>query len=255
MAPDPGVSPEGMTSEFNAAVQKIKDSIEKAKSEFSKIVGHVKKWAWVLGAAALWWIKNKLDSVKHAAEQLLEKEQYFVEHAGGVPSLILMAFKWLTVVQKPASGIGGQIPNGGNNLVYWKGEAADVFGKKIPFQQNASNDMATKADFISTWLFTIAKANVEYAVKLAENLSMLVGHLVQAAIDAEGVFTVLEAVNALADAVGSLVENALNILIGIANNLVDALKNMRDATAAIDNLANLPGPPAGTWPQAVNVPA
>lgn len=253
MAPDPGVSPEGMTSEFQKAVNTIKECIERVKDEFSKLVGNIKKWAWMLGAPVVWWIKNKLDDVRNGAEKLLEKAQYLVEHAGGVPSLILMAFRWLTVVQKPASSIGGQIPVSEDMLVYWEGQASDLYNKKAGFQQNAANDMATKADFISGWLFTIAKANVEYAVKLSENISMLVGQIAQAAVDAAGVFTVLEAVNALADAVGSLVENALNMLFNIANNLVDALKNMRDANASIDNLSNLSGPPAGTWPQAVRV--
>jgi methyl-accepting chemotaxis protein len=255
MAPDPNVSPEGMTSEFNKAVENIKQCIQRTRDEFDKLVGNIKKWAWALSAPIILWIKNRLEELKANAEKLLEKAVWVVEHAGGIPSLILMAFRWLTVVQKPASSIGGQIVATDDMLVYWEGQAADLYAKKIPIQQLAANDMATKADFISTWLFTIAKANVEYAVKLSENISMLVGEIAQAAIDAAGVFTILEAVNTVAGAAGSLIENALNVLFNIANNLVDALKNMRDANSSMNNLSNLPGPPAGTWPQAVRVPA
>ena len=48
-------------------------------------------------------------------------------------------------------------------------------------------------------------------------------------------------------------EKALNQLFGIATRVVDLLKNARDASASINNVEKLVGPPAGTWPQAVNV--
>jgi hypothetical protein len=252
VAPEPGANPDAMTSEFEGAIRRIGESIAEAVKGFNDLIGDIKKWAWALGAPVMLWIKNKMDDVREGLQKLIEKVQWVVEHAGGVPSLIITSFKWLSMVQTPASLIAGQIGNKDLMLSYWEGQAATVYGERSTAQAAAATDMATKADFISTWLFTIAKGNVEYAVKAAENISMLAGELTQAAIDAGGVLTILEAVNTLAGAVGSLVENALNMLFNIANQVVDALQKMRDVNASMGNKAAMTGP-GGTWPQAVNV--
>lgn len=251
MAPDPGVTPEAITAQFNNALETVRRGITECVNAFNKIVKEVNSKRFVLGAAMLW-IKNKLEDLQTAMRKLIDKAKYLVEHAAPVVSLILTAFDWLSDVQKPASAVAGQLPVKGDMLVYWKGEAAQAYDNKLSFQQGAASDMAAKADFISTWLFSIAKANVEYAVKVAENVSLMAGKIAQAAIDAGSVFGIIEAVNAVAEAVGQLVENALNLLINLANRVVDLLKNARDATAVINNTEKLPGPPAGSWPQAVN---
>lgn len=253
MAPEAGVTPEGITGDFNDAIDTVRDGVEKAVDSFEKLVDEINGKAWLIGPALMLWIKNKLDDVRENAKKLIEKAQYLLEHSTPVLSLIITSFKWLEVGQNPASSIAGTIPVKGDMLVYWKGEAADAYNNKLPFQQGAASDMATKSDFISTWLFTIVKANVEYATKVAENISLVAGAIAQAAVDAASVFGVIEAINAVAGAVGGIVENALNLLFGIANRVVDLLKNARDASASINNVEKLAGPPAGTWPQAVVV--
>ena len=255
MAPDPGVTPESITQQFNASIESSNSGIDKIIEGFNNLVEEVKDKAWLLGGAILLWMKSKLDDVREAIKKLIEKAKYMIKHSTPIVSLILTSFDWLTDVQNPASAAAGRVPVKGDKLVYWKGEAADAYTNKLPFQQGAASDMATKADFISTWLFTIAKANVEYAVKMAENISLVAGEIVQAAVDAASVFGIIEAINAVAGAVGSLVENALNALFDIANRVVDLLKNARDASASINNVEKLVGPPSGTWPQAVNVHA
>ena len=251
MAPDPGSSPDAMSAAFNDALETIREGIDQAVDGFNLLVLQVQKWAWALGPSMLW-IKGKLDQVRDAVAKMIEKVKWVLEHSAGVPSLIITAFKWLSMVQTPTSTIAGQIGNKDLMLAYWQGQAATVYTERGVIQRAAANDMATKADFISTWLFTIAKSNVEYAVKGAENISMLAGKLLQAAIDAGGVLTLLEAVNTLAGAVGSLVEDAMNMLFGIANELVSALQKLRDVNASMGNKAAMSGP-NGTWPQAVNV--
>ncbi|GGQ83126.1 hypothetical protein [Couchioplanes azureus] len=220
---------------------------------FNRLVGEINEKRWLLGGAVLLWVKEKLEGAQEGLRKIVEKAQYVVEHSTPVVSLILTSFDWLNQVQKPASGAAGRVPVKGDKLVYWKGQAADAYNAKLSFQQAAASDMATKADFISTWLFTIAKANVDYAVKMGEYVSLIAGAITQAAVDAASVFGIIEAINAVADAAGDLVEKALNQLFNIANRVVDLLKNARDATASINNVEKLSGPPVGTWPQAVNV--
>jgi len=240
-----------MTAEFEKAVRDISESITKAVTGFNTLVGKINDKAWALGGSMLW-IKHKLDGVRDNLKKLIEKVKWVVEHAGGVPSLIITSFKWLSLVQTPTSSIAGRIGTKDVVLVKWQGDAATVYTERIVGQQNACTDLATKADFISTWLFTIAKGNVEYAVKAAENISLMAGEMAQAAIDAAGVFTMLEAVNTLAGLCGTRVENALNMLFDIANKLVDTWQKMRDVNASMGNKAAWTGP-GGSWPQAVNV--
>lgn len=253
MAPGPGITPEGLTSEFSRSIDQVKTGIQQIIDGFNKLVGEISGKAWLLGAGAMLWIKHKLDDARTGLQTIVDKARYLIDHSTPVVSLILTSFDWLSQVQHPASAAAGRVPVKGDKLVYWKGEAADAYNGKIPFQQAAAGDMATKADFISTWLFTIAKANVEYAVKTAEYISLIAGAITQAAADAASVFGIIEAINAVADAAGALVEKALNQLFSIATRVVDLLKNARDASASINNVEKLVGPPVGTWPQAVNV--
>jgi hypothetical protein len=253
MAPDPAITPEALTAEFRRAVEQSRNGVQQIIDGFNQLVGEINDKRWLLGAAVLLWIKHKLDGAREGLQKIIEKAQYLVDHSTPVVSLILTSFDWLNQVQKPASAAAGRVPVKGDKLVYWKGEAADAYNAKIPFQQAAAGDMATKADFISTWLFTVAKANVDYAVKMGEYISLIVGAVSQAAVDAASVFGIIEAINAVADAAGALVEKALNQLFSIASRVVDLLKNARDATASINNVEKLVGPPAGTWPRAVNV--
>lgn len=253
MAPGPGITPEGLTSEFNRSIEQVRTGVQQIMDGFDRLIEEIRDKAWLIGAGLMLWIKQKLDGARAGLQTIIKKAQYLIDHSTPVVSLILTSFDWLSDVQKPASAAAGRIPVKGDKLGYWKGEASDAYGRKIPFQQGAASDMATKADFISTWLFTIAKANVDYAVKTAEYISLIAGKVTQAAVDAASVFGIIEAINAVADAAGSIVEKALNQLFGIANRVVDLLKNARDASASINNLEKLSGPPAGTWPQAVNI--
>jgi hypothetical protein len=253
MAPDPAITPEALTAEFRRAIEQTRTGIQQIIDGFNTLVDEVNDKRWLLGAAVLLWIKEKLDGARDGLQTIIDKARYLVEHSTPVVSLILTSFDWLNHVQQPASAAAGRIPVKGDKLVYWKGPAAEAYQAKIGFQQAAAADMAGKADFISTWLFTIAKANVDYAVKMGEYIALIVGAVTQAAIDAASVFGIIEAINAVADAAGTLVEKALNQLFGIANRVVDLLKNARDAAASINNVEKLAGPPAGTWPQAVNL--
>lgn len=253
MAPEPGITPDALTAEFRRSIDQVSVGVRQIIDGYNQLIEEIRDKRWLLGGPALLWIKGRITEVHTHLQKIVAKAEYLIEHSTPVVSLIITSFDWLDQVQKPASAVAGRVPVKDDKLVYWKGEAAEAYAGKLPFQQAAATDMATKADFISTWLFTLAKANIEYAVKTAEYVSLVAGTIAQAAVDAASVFGIIEAINAVADAVGDIVEKALNQLFGIATRVVDLLKNARDATASINNIEKLAGPPAGTWPQAVNV--
>jgi hypothetical protein len=217
-------------------------------SGFNDLVRAVNKHLWILGAAGILWIKHKLEQVRDSAQKLIDKARYMIEHSTPILSLILTSFDWISQVQRPASDVAARLPVATDNLVYWSGGAADAYNNKLGPQKDAASDVVLKADFISAWLFSIAQTNVDYVVKMAEVVSLLAGKITQAAVDAGSVFGVIEAINAVASAAGDIVERGLNTLFGIASRLVALLKNVRDASASINNHEKLPG---GAWPQAV----
>ncbi|GLY99333.1 hypothetical protein [Actinoplanes sp. NBRC 103695] len=253
MPPDAGLSPDAMTAEFRRAIEQARTGIGQIVESFNSIVEKVHDWGLLAGGAVLLWAKEKLDEFRTKLVELVGKAQHMVEHSTPIVSLIITSFEWLERVQKPATGVAGQIAVKGDRLVYWKGAAAETYGAKLPFQQAATSDMAAKADFISTWLFTIAKANVDYARSLGSYVSEIAGGLISAAATATTVIGIPWAIDQLAKIVGGLVTKALDDTMNMASRLVEVLKSARDAKASVNNVEKLAGPPVGTWPQAVNV--
>src|SRR5215216_4464984 len=102
----------------------IRGSVRDMVDKFNGIVAQVKKWAWLLGAATLWWIRNKLDQVRHAIQQLIEKVKYALEHQVPVISLFVSSFSWLGTVMTPLSEISSKTTTKESvNLSNWTGAA------------------------------------------------------------------------------------------------------------------------------------
>jgi hypothetical protein len=244
----PTVDLESVRAAFYQGVEDARKGVGLLVSGFNDLVHAVNKHLWLLGAAGVLWIRHKLEQVRDAAQKLVEKARHMIDHSTPIVSLILTSFDWISQVQKPASDAAARIPVTTDNLVYWSGGAAQAYTNKTGPQKDAASDVVAKADFISTWLFSIAQTNVDYVVKMAEIVSLLANKITQAAVDAASVFGVIEAINAVAGAAGDIVERGLNTLFGIASRLVALLKNVRDASSSINNHEKLPG---GAWPQAV----
>lgn len=248
MAPPPGSATE-YTEPFNKAFDQINEGIKKCVDAFNSLVGKVKKWAWLLGAAALWWIKRSLDKARQALQDIMAKIKYALEHQTPVISLMNISFDWVTKVRTPISELSFPTTKPRNeNLYKWSGDASSSYNAKAGQQKGAVDDCVAKSEFISQWLFKIAKSNVDYAAKLAEIVTGLAGKFAQALIDAGGVITIPWAVDTLASAVGDIVSKGLNLLVNIAQRLVEALGNVRDLTSHAGDHSKLPG---GKWPEAV----
>ncbi|HCT77008.1 MAG TPA: hypothetical protein DGT23_10545 [Micromonosporaceae bacterium] len=248
MAPPAG-SPSEYTEPFNKAFTQMNEGIKNCVDGFNALVNKVKKWAWLLGAAALLWIKNSLDKARKALEDIMAKLKYALEHQTPVISLMIISFDWIYKVKTPVSELSFTCTKPVNeNLTKWTGDAASSYNTKATQQKGAVDDCVAKAEYISQWLFKVAKGNVEFATELAKIITGLAGKFAQALVDASGVVTIPWAIDTLGEAVGDLVTSGLNILLEVGNRLVDALGAVRDLAGAAGDHSKLPG---GKWPEAV----
>lgn len=237
------------TGPFNTAFDQIREGIKKAVDAFNDLVNTVNKWAWLIGAAAMWWIKNNLDSIRAALNKMIEKVKYAIEHQMPVLSLINISFRWVREAKTPVSELSfATTEPADEELVKWTGDAASAYARKAGQQKAAVDESVAKAEFISQWLFKIAKANVDFAAELAKIVTGLANKIVEAAAEAGGVITLPLVIETLGNAVGTLVEAGLNVLISVGQRFVDALGNIRDLATQVGDHSKLPG---GKWPEAV----
>lgn len=248
MAP-PGASDVEYTGPFNAAFDEIRRGVRTAIEGFNDIVATVQKWAWTLGLATMWWVKNSLDKARDALNTIIEKVNHAFDHQLPVLSLISTSFGWIREVKTPVSELSFATTEPRNeNLAKWTGDAASSYNAKAGKQKAAVDEAVVKAEFISQWLFKIAKANVDFAVSLAKIVTDVAGKMTQAAVDATTVIDIPWAIDALADSVGTLVKEGLNTLISIGQRFVEAVGNVRDLATQVGDHSKLP---AGRWPEAV----
>ncbi|MBF9131046.1 hypothetical protein I0C86_19085 [Plantactinospora sp. S1510] len=245
----PTLSEPELTGPYNEAFQKIQDGIKKAVDGFNSLVQKVNKWSWLLGAAALLWVKRGLEAVRDALAKAIEKVKYALEHQVPVLSLIINSFRWVNSVKTPVSDLSFAITEPADqDLPKWTGDAASSYLHKAAQQKGAVDDMVLKAEFISQWLFKIAKSNVDFALELAKLVTGLAGEIIEAAGEAAGVITIPLIVETLSDSVGELVEAGLNRLVDVGSRFVEALGNVRDINGQVGDHTKLPG---GRWPEAV----
>jgi len=241
---------------FNQAFDKIKEGIKQAVDRFNELVGKVQdKWwmfslAGAAGAAAALYIKHGLDTCRDALEQLIEKVNYAVEHQTPVLSLIIASFKWISQVETPVSEMSTLVNRPENeNLAKWTGDASTSYRiYKLPEQKGAVDDAVAKAQFISKWLFTIAKSNVEYAVKMAEIVVKFVESIVALVAKAATVVGIAEAAGELGDLAGQVVKDGFTALTEIGMKLLTTLGDVRDLWSEVGNHSKLLH---GKWPEAV----
>lgn len=234
---------------FNTAFQQIQDGAKKAVDAFNDLVDKVHTWSWLLGGAALLWIKHNLEKVRSALQTILDKVKYAVEHQAPVLSLIDVSFRWVREVKTPVSELSfAATEPADEELVAWTGDAAAAYNRKATQQKGAVDEAVAKAEFVSQWLFKIAKSNVDFAAELAKIVTSLAGKLVQAVADAAGVITLPLVVDTLGKAVGDLVSAGLDTLISVTQRFVEALGNVRDLATQVGDHSKLP---AGRWPEAV----
>jgi hypothetical protein len=248
VTPPPG-DIEQLKAQFNTAMESIRGSVKDMVDKFNGVVAQVRKWAWLLGAATLWWIRNRLDQVRDEIQQLIHKVRYALDHQVPVISLFVSSFGWLSSVMTPVSEISSKTTTKESvNLSAWTGAASSAYAERATGQKTAVDESVNKAKFASDWLFGIAKSNVEFAVSLAKTLTGAVGKLVAALADSETVVGIPWAVEQLSDGIAGIVTDGLNRLLEMANRFVEVAGNIRNVVWQVGDHSKFPG---GKWPEAI----
>jgi uncharacterized protein YukE len=248
MAPPSG-SATDYSGPFNTAFDQIRENLKKALDDFNKLVDKVNDHWWLFGAAPMLWMKHNLDKVRDALKTLGDKVNFALQHQWPVVSLIDTSFDWIGKAKTPTSDLSfAATEPRDENLAKWTGDAASAYNSKATKQKAAIDEAVVKEEFISAWLFKIAKANVDFAATLAKMANDIAGKLAQAVVDAATVIDLPWAIDTLAGLVGTILKDELDALVTIGQKFVDALGNVRDLATQVGDHSKLPG---GKWPEAV----
>jgi methyl-accepting chemotaxis protein len=238
-----------LTGPFNTAFAQITQCFQQAIDAYNKIVETVNHWSWSFGIAVSWWIKHSLDNVRSGLDTVREKIAYALDHQVPVLSLINTSFSWISAAKTPISELSFQTTEPRDeNMAKWTGDAASSYNAKATKQKAAVDESVTKSEFISQWLFKIAKSNVDFVVALAKIVNDIAGKLAQAAADATTVIDIPWAIDKLADSIGTMVKGLLDTIAQVGQRFIEALGNVRDIAGQVGDHSKLPG---GNWPEAV----
>ncbi|MET8759684.1 hypothetical protein [Lentzea sp. NPDC004782] len=232
-----------MTNLFERGFQGLEDKARECADKFNAAVHHIHGWRYVLGPA-MFAIRPALDTIRDGLETLFKLIRTAMEHHWPVVSLIWQSFSWVEKVQAPMNNL---VHEKTDLAYYWTGPASTKYQDKVTAQNDAIAAVATKSGNVSKWLMDIAKYNIEYMTKLAEMVTGFLGALVAAAIEAATVVEIPFTVTDLAGAIGALVTQSLDNLVGIAKRFAEALSKVRDILSMMSD----PKLPKNQWPQAV----
>lgn len=238
-----------LSGPFNTAFDQIREGFHGVVENFNKIIEKINHWAWAFGAAAWLWIKHSISRVRELMDTIKEKVEYAFQHQFPVLSLITTSFMWVTDVKKPVSELSFPIKEPEDqNFAKWTGDAASYYGSKADKQKAAVDESVLKSEFVSQWLFKIAKSNVDFIVSLAKVVTKFLKDIIVAAEKAGTVIDIPFAINTLADSSGDLLKETLDLAATIGQRFVEALGNVRDLATQVGDHSKLPG---GNWPEAV----
>lgn len=235
---------------FNQACDQIGNAVKTVVDKFNALIKHVNDNRFFLGPALLV-LKGVLDRMRGVVDKVVELAKYVANHQLPVLALIMQSFNWTNHVHNPMSnlsGPAGRWRDDNQNAAYWSGAAADAYKGAAAGQKAAIDEYVKKSEFISKWLFGIAKTNVDYVCGLARVAAKIAGDMI--ATNAEGA-TVIElpwAADRLADMLSTAITEGLNSLIAYANNFIGALDNINNAASTQGDHTVFTD---GQWPQAV----
>lgn len=231
---------------FNNAVEKVKEIYDNLNSWKIRIALGV---GGAVGAGVAWAIKNALEKLADGMERLKEFVEELIKHHTPIISLIIQSFEWTNKVKGPISNLSHETTkNASDNMYHWTGPAASAYKDKAALMKGAVDEITARSEFMSKWLFTITKTNVEFVRKLAEIVTFVLGKLADAAAKAGSVIGLPLLGQTIGDAAGGITEKALNVLIQKGVDLISALGNLRDVEGALQDNTKLPN---GAWPQVV----
>jgi hypothetical protein len=253
----PSGSAADYTGPFEKFVKEIQDGFHKAEAKYHEIVDNLNSWQIQLaliamggsGVALMWMIKNALENLLEGLRRLAKFVDEMLKHHTPIVSLMVTSFEWTNRIKGPNSNLSLDCTKpASDNLYNWTGAANSAYKDKAATMKAAVDEITARSEFISKWLFTVTKTNVEYVKKLAEIITFIVGKLVDAAAKAGSVIGLPLLGQTIGDAAGGLTEKSLNVLIQMGVNLVTALGDVRDVSGAIQDNTKLPN---GSWPQVV----
>jgi hypothetical protein len=248
-----------------AELQKMIDSINKAKDQayqtLERVHTGVNRFLWIAGTAAatpilgpiapatIWWVYHNWDKIKEWAQKIFKVLETVLRNGTPVLSLIHHSFAWVGDVMSPTSGLSNTVNERADvGLMEWKGTPADRYKEIRTSQKVALDEMVNRSNYISKWLMTIVQGNMKYAEQVYKIVTSFVGALISAAAKAATVITIPLALETLESQLGKIVESELNLLMTIAQRVVDSLAGMRDAMAMTGNLTILS---ADGWPNVI----
>jgi hypothetical protein len=167
-----------------------------------------------------------------------------------VVSLIDASFRWITAVKGPVSGLTNAAGVTAPQFEVWDGPARNAYDGKQTAQKGAFEDVVTKSEFISGWLFEIVKQNVGYVLQLVTIFTKLAARIAIVVAEAVGTVTLPFALSDLAALVGDIVEQGVEILKALVSQFINGLGNVR---SLLSNEVDNSKLPHGRWPEAVSV--
>jgi hypothetical protein len=242
------------TGPFDKFAKEIEDGYRQACDKFNEIIDNLNSWKIRIalaaaGAALVWYIKSQLEKLKEGLERLKHFVEELLKHHTPIISLMVQSFAWTDKVKGPISDLSADCTKpASDNMYYWTGAASSAYKDKAALMKGAVDEITARSEFMSKWLFTITKTNVEYVKKLAEIVTFLLGKIVDACVKAGSIIGLPLLGQTLADAAGGTTEKSLNVLLQMGANLITALGDVRDVDGSLKDNSKLPH---GAWPQVV----
>jgi hypothetical protein len=198
-------------------------------------------------------LRALIAQVQEKVNSILDTVQKSVNGSFPVFSLFDVGMDWGTKVKTPLSDISPDLTPSGK-IDSWRGPAHETFKTRVQDQADAIDAVVGKVTATSTWLSSVAEANVDFVADLTSQVSDVVATLTAVGADvaevaATDVAGVLQASNHASEGTGQAVSLILNYLASLASRLSGVV-------AQINELANEYGDhtglPRGQWPQAVS---
>ncbi|MBB4905332.1 hypothetical protein [Actinophytocola algeriensis] len=238
----------GFVEPFETGMRQMGEAVGGVCENFNGVVRYIYDHRFQF-APVLLVLKKQLDTMKKGIDQLVGLVKYAVEHHVPVLSLIVQSFRWITQVQTPVSDMSSKVSEPANpDLAYWDGAGAGEYRRRMGVQKDAVVDVASRAAFISEWLMKIATANVKFVVELAKTAVDVLSKFLVVTVKGATVVGIAFALDNLADAVGEALAEGVKLLVGLGEEFMAVVANIRDIVGQVGDHNKLPG---GKWPQAV----
>jgi hypothetical protein len=243
-------SAEAETGALEKAVEQIQLNIQKIGDHLRKLIETIKGDWYLIWPPHKEKIVRGLRKLQAALDKIFKFVREVLAQYTPVISLIKTSFRWLGEFRKPVSNVSGQAGEFANkNLAFWDGATGLHYQEQVMKPQaDAALDLANKGAFISEWLHGVAMSNVDFVTNLSFVIAEIVGEITTAALESIDVIDIPWALDRLANAVGLLVQKALETLLGIAQRIVQAGDNGRKIVSDLTDHSKFSD---GTWPQAV----